>query len=443
MFLAKGKIYAFLLVLLYYSFSGYILDTFSSRPIDSYGSLMADIILICLGFFSLGFEKNKVFTWIFLAFLISSTITFLINRINIFIHLNGMREYLIVFSTLLFINHIFNSKYCLYFHAKIIGFCWIFLLLQIPISLYQFFQYGAGDEVGGGFGSGGSGILTLSIFIVIFFLLVNMGITNKEKNFHLPRIILFVPFLLPTFINETKLTFVLIVLFFLLLLKFRFDNLIKVVGIGLLAFSFFIMFEIIYTKTKNESSVVKREISYEKIFSSDFLARYLTSEETRNGKDVSRLTKINIAYFIIYEHPMSLLFGKGIGLFKGGSIMDASQFSKRFDWLLSGTRPYLFFLLIQGGLIGTFLIMLLLFLPLYPNNINSPPFILKRIRLFLIILLSLILIYNPAFRSGGFVIIFSYVSLFIYNSERFLHLKNPVPKYESSSNTLNLHPQHA
>lgn len=89
MILTKGKIYAFLLILLYYSFSGHILNNFASGPVGSYGTLMADAILLCLGIFSLGLGKNKTFIWVFIAFLISSTITFFLNKINILNHLNG------------------------------------------------------------------------------------------------------------------------------------------------------------------------------------------------------------------------------------------------------------------------------------------------------------------------------------------------------------------
>jgi hypothetical protein len=45
-----------------------------------------------------------------------------------------------------------------------------------------------------------------------------------------------------------------------------------------------------------------------------------------------------------------MLFGIEYGIFKGGNVVEASQAGQSMAWLMSGTRPYLFFLLLQGGL---------------------------------------------------------------------------------------------
>lgn len=441
MFLAKGKIYIFIFILLYYSFSGFVADNFAANSISSYGLVIVDAVLICLGILSLGKQKNKVFSIIFLIFIVSSTITFFINHTSLITHLNGLREYLIIISSILFLNHVFNSKYFLYFHSKFIFFCWLFIILQVPISLIQFMQHGAGDAVGGGFGNGGSGTLSLCTFLIIFFLNCHFSIKSGERNFPLPRLLLFVPFLLPTFINETKLTFVLIGVFFVLLLEFKFTNVFKISVISLIAVSLFFAYEFIYTSTTAKNNYFRRQASYERIFSLDFLDRYLSSEEISRGTDVSRLTKINIAYLLICEDPGSFLFGKGLGLFKGGSVMESSRFSKKFDWLLSGTRPYLFFLLIQGGVIGTLLIIIFILAPIYKSRTSSTFFIINRMRIFLIFLFMVILVYNPAFRTGGFVIFFSYLSLFCYNSTKLSILQSPFPRLKNFK--INPRPHHA
>jgi len=52
----------------------------------------------------------------------------------------------------------------------------VFALAQIPVTIIQFAQYGAGDGVGGTYGTGGgSGYITQLLFIICFFFAVRFA----------------------------------------------------------------------------------------------------------------------------------------------------------------------------------------------------------------------------------------------------------------------------
>jgi hypothetical protein len=119
------------------------------------------------------------------------------------------------------------------------------------------------------------------------------------------------------------------------------------------------------------------------------------------SEDVPRFTKIIAGWHLAAEETRTLLFGVEYGIFKGGKMVEASQFGQSVQWLLSGTRPYLFFLILQGGVL---LIAGLLWLLLHINRyflMNNNKF-----KTFLFLLFLMILFYNDALRNQGFVVIY-------------------------------------
>lgn len=424
----KISIYYFFCTLLTYSFYKFIGQSLipALGNYSSYILLFLDLSLVCLGLCSIKVKQNKFVMIILVIFICSSTITYLINSqvINIFTHLNGLREFFIIFGASLFILNVLNSHYFNYFHQKMITFFIFYLYIQIPITFYQYFKYGAGDAVGGAFGVGGSGTLTLIIYLSVFFLLTHFSYRNGFKHIRLAHYFIVLPLLLPTFINETKITFLLIVLLFLYLANFKIKSIPKILSISIIAFGIILLFNKIYYSTvieeKQSIATTQTGNPIEKIFSEDFLEKYLFNPNTANT-DVSRLTKIQIATVIISENYYHLLFGRGFGIFKGGNELGASSFSKKNDWLLGGTIPYLFFLILQGGVINSILIIILICYPF--KFINKPPFAIQRNKYFLITIFIFILFYNPAFREGTFTILFIYMVMYLFYHIRFIQVK--------------------
>src|SRR5690606_16289547 len=111
------------------------------------------------------------------------------------------------------------------------SFAFIFLISQIPIAFVQFLKFGPSDAVGGSFGDKGSGVLTLSVICLVYFL------HHFTRNFS-QTVLLYIA-LLPLLLNETKISFVLIPL---LVLFIRFKPKLKniVIAAGAAGIFFFI-----------------------------------------------------------------------------------------------------------------------------------------------------------------------------------------------------------
>jgi hypothetical protein len=353
---------------------------------------------------------------IFVTFLFASTITFIINSsdVDLFQHLNGLREYLIVFCSFLFFDYILQSKYANRFNLIFIRFLIFFLIAQIPITLSQFLEFGAGDRVGGSFGlSGGSGVITALIYLSCFLILTHYSIISKKDYFNLKINLLLFLLFIPSFLNETKITFLLMPLFFLCQVKVSGKKAIATVSvIIILLFSLYAFNEIYSLTTDMEAN------PFAMIFSRDFLERYLANESLYVG-DIARITKINYAISMLANDFSSLLFGKGIGLFRGGSILEPTSTTMEYFWLLRGTRPYIFTILLQIGAVGSILVLYVFFNYLiktirYKKSLNQP-FLIKRLFIFLTCVLIILLVYNDALRSLVLCTVVIYIGSYCLN----------------------------
>ena len=96
------------------------------------------------------------------------------------------------------------------------------------------------------------------------------------------------------------------------------------------------------------------------------------------------------------DNPGHLTMGYGVGQFKGGSTLQTSEFANEYDWLLCGTIPYVFHMMIQLGIIGmVWLVFVLL--------INFGVFFHRRridynIQLYILGLILIIMFYNDSLR---------------------------------------------
>lgn len=68
--------------------------------------------------------------------------------------------------------------------------------------------------------------------------------------------------------------------------------------------------------------------------------------------DLPRFYKIFAAPTLLKGTKGGLVFGVGLGQFKGGTNMDKTDFARKNDFMLRGTVPLLYDLMIQMGLLG-------------------------------------------------------------------------------------------
>jgi hypothetical protein len=394
------------IILLYAStFSGFIADlALSGNRTALY--FIFDGLIMFLAILSLSFLRGRL-VWIVLFILACIGVNLSYSNNDLLYSFNGIREILIIVAIVIFYNKIF-SEYDEELTGEYIDifkkFAVVFLIAQLPVSLYQFITYGPSDYVGGTFGNKGSGILTLSVVSLVFFL------SYFTRNLT-QRVLLYVC-LVPLLLNETKISFILIPML-ILFIHFR-PKIKNIIGAVAAAALFLFVFNQYYSNTG-----VVFENNIAGIFSKDFLNDYLFGD-MYSSDDVPRFTKIVLGWQLIAEQTNTFLFGMEYGLFKGGAVVESTQFAQSIQWLLSGTRPYLFFILIQGGI---FLVLGIFWLMFHINNYFTTNN--NRFKIFLFMLFLIILFYNDALRNQGFVVIY-FFTVYFANSSLYIRKFNNI-----------------
>ncbi len=175
---------------------------------------------------------------------------FVLNEVSGWTILSGLRIYTkfipVFFIPLLFLSSSKDFK-------RLLLFLLFLSVLQFPVVLYQrFVEFGAvlsaGDPVGGTLGTHTSGVLSIFLLIVMSFLIAYYFKEELPFSFF---ILLFIVIFLPTTMNETKVTFLLLpitIIFPALFIKAKAKSIIRVFGVGFLLFlSFFALLEIYNT----------------------------------------------------------------------------------------------------------------------------------------------------------------------------------------------------
>lgn len=287
-----------------------------------------------------------------------------------------------------------------------------FLLLQAFCITVQFFMYGAGDLVGGSFGHYYTGQVSIVIYLMSFFL-IRRRIDPAHFFTSLRQNKIYLLLLLPTFLNETKVSFVMLALYLLLLIPAdrqmvkRFAIILPIGGLllwlGLSAYSM----TTAMNKSGNSFKSVEDVMEYfvaEELEHIEGDARW-NIENNRGVADVPRFSKLMYLAILNAQEPGHMVIGFGIGHFKGGTQLAASQFSRTYDWLLMGSIPYLFHIYIQLGIIGVVLLQLYwLWLAFYRPSWGH-----KRdlnLQLLLLAVVLLLYLYNDIFRNLIFCLFF-------------------------------------
>lgn len=357
--------------------------------------VLYDAMIIFLAVTSLAYFRGRmVFIVLFVLACIAVNLSY--SSGDFMYSMNGAREILILLGISIFFQKVFaeeNEDVAIEYIEFVKKFSVFFLAIQIPVAFVQFTQHGASDWVGGTFGNRGSGILTLSIICLIFFLSDHMQ-SNRQ------RILLFFC-LVPLVLNETKVSFIFIpMLIFFIYFKPKLKNIAGgIIGAALFLF----IYSQYYSGMEFEGGAMAGT------FSGDFLDSYLMGD-VNSSEDIPRITKIVVAWKLCAEETRTLLFGMEYGIFKGGSVVETTQFAQSIQFLISGTRPYIFFLLLQGGLLLTVGLFWLLF---HINNYFTSNN--NRFKLFLMLVFLIILVYNDALRNQGFVVIY-FFCMFYANS---------------------------
>lgn len=390
----------FILLLYVAGYGLFILDFFTKNRTAFYGVL--DVLVLGLGITSLSSLRGRL-GFIVLFIISCFVINLSYSEASLFSSFNGFREILIILCMVTFYKKVFaegNEEMTEDYINIVKNFGYVFLIMQIPAAGYQFIMHGPSDKVGGTLGNWGSGVLTLTVVCFIYFL--HFFSRNITVN-----ILLYIT-LIPLFLNETKISFILIPMMILFIwVKLQAKNIILGIGGAVVAFLLFNNFF--------SASYIDFDNNAAGIFSKDFLSDYLMAD-IYTYDDIPRFTKIILAWNFLTEQTNTFLFGMEYGLFKGTGSGEFSSFIQTYYWLLIGTRPYLFFLLMQGG------IMLVIgFLWLY-FHVNKVFINMNKFKTYLFLILLLILCYNDVLRTHSFVALYFFFVFYanspLYNKDQ-------------------------
>lgn len=372
-----------------------------------------DALLLLLIMLLVRDRKAMFFAGGFLLLAVVST--FFVQKLSVVNLINGCRDFLPLLSLPLFAE--MQRRYGNDFVKRFDKQLFYFLVLQAPCIVWQFLNYGANDAGGGSLGWGYSGIISTSIYIISFYLIQKRWTyTNYFKDLLDNKLLVFLLF--PTFLNETKVSFVFCLCYFLLLIKIDAKFILKmVVATPLALVVLFLVYNIYLSATGNKDDITSVDYYTDTYLAVDdpdqlmMIGEMLQDGEFEDDSwvvDLPRFTKIMFYPALMESSDNSQFIGAGVSHFKGGTSLAQTNFAEDYQWALTGTVPYLYFLLVQLGYIGAVGFVVYILCYGFKFGQKSPNRMLN-IQVLLFVAVSIVLCYNDAFRVGVFNLIFCYI----------------------------------
>lgn len=402
----------YILILLYFVVFRFFI---SALPFSKFNNLLyfgMDLLMMSVSIgIILNSKKQTIFQKFFIGFLLISLVSYFFNIDNISAttYLNGLREPLFFISNIIVVAYIFQYKNHILFLHKFYKIIKLYLIIQVPISILQFSIYGAGDSVGGTLGlinaSDGSGMTTIIIYILTFFAILHKSQVRKSTYFNIFK---YSFFLIPSFINETKITFILLFLFYFYLFLDT-KKLLKTISITLILILIFFTFIKVYTSTRKDPM---------KYFSQDAIYSYFFYGKNGN---INRVGKIIELWKDTEGLTIERSLGYGYGIFKGQNLLGISKRNKLLSEKWDGSKNLIFIVLLQGGVLSL-LYLFLIFYHLFKQEKYFFNKLYKKYFSILVIIFFITLVYNTAFFFRGFIL-FVIPIIFVASNNKLLVAK--------------------
>lgn len=372
-----------------------------------------DALLLILTFTLVRDRIAKFFAIGFLILAVLSTI--FVQKLSLINFINGCRDFLPLLSLPMFKTLI--DKYGDDFVERFDRQLYYFLILQAPCIVWQFLNYGANDAGGGSLGWGYSGIISTSIYIISFYLIQKRW-TYTNYFAELMRNKQYILLLFPSFLNETKVSFVFLLCYFLLLVKIDAKVVIKMTFVApLVLVVMMVVYNIYLSATGNKDDITSLDYYTDTYLAVDDPEQLMIIGEMLQGGefedddwvvDLPRFTKIMFYPALMESSDNSQLIGAGVSHFKGGTSLAQTNFAEDYQWALTGTVPYSYFVLVQLGYIG--IIGFIAYILFYGFKIGQKVSNrMLNIQVMLFVVISIVLCYNDAFRVGVFNMIYCYL----------------------------------
>lgn len=317
---------------------------------------LAEITVTILGLWTLRARQDIVAVSILVVLSFLDTVIF--NHLSVLFWLNGLRLYVGFIFMIPIIRYFWtDDTRRKYFVAKMDRLIYLYLVIQFPCMVIQCVRYGAYDNVSGSIGWMFSGTASTIIYLSSFYLMVRRW--NKDISYaaNLRNNWILIFLLIPTYLNETKISFVYLAMYFFFLVpmdrKFI-KRMVYVVPSMLIVLggAGFLYSKMVDTDHQDDNMDLTKYLMGNDILLD--LVEYAFDNDVVevNEGDYARGLKFYVLPMIYERHEHSWLTGFGIGQYKGGNGMDKSEFAKRYFWILQGTIMQFHMVLIEMGVPG-------------------------------------------------------------------------------------------
>ena len=362
MLLSKQKIVMTVLLVLFWVWAtvGFIGEEIAPflLKVESPLFFVIDVVILLMGFLVLRNKWDKIFVALFVT--LSFWITCSHNSYGVGFYMNGLREFVYLLSLVPILRFLYESDYEDEFVKKFDKALFVFLIVQAICITFQFVKYGANDHGGGSMGNGFSGIVSILIYAVSFYLMKKRMDPNEYVGSLLKNKWLVI-LLYPTFLNETKVSFVFFIMYFILLMPVDRRMFVRLIISSPIVIAVVVLLFNLYTMvTGNKDDVTSVDYYMnEYLFAGEdndivewmeYLYDHGEDLAIDGSNDLPRFTKIALIPELNAEYPGHSITGYGVGQFKGGTMTERSKFYTDNEWLLRGSIPYIYQMYIQIGL---------------------------------------------------------------------------------------------
>lgn len=399
---------------------------------NAYVYLLGDFVIILVGLWTL---RARIDIVLLVSLIVISLASMAVNHLPVIQYLNGMRFYVGGVFILSILRYLLATRTRLeYFIPLFEKSMYIFLLIQFPIMVQQCIRWGAFDNVGGSLGWKMSGVISTLLYVISFYFMVRRWNFDKSYVANLKHNWILLVLLVPSLLNETKISFIYILLYFLFLVPFDrkfIKRMLLIVPLSLLILAGLIL---IYNKIQGDpfdSSNTDNISLSEYVFGQDDIREAVldgTVEQIipyieEEVGDLARGVKFAAIPIVIQASPHALWFGFGPSQFKGGNIMEESNFTKEYKWMIMGTFISLIMYQIDLGLFGV--IWMIFYLFVLFRAFRRVRMREKRLMIFMALIFGMDLIYMSAHGILVFMMVFTYIIMMSSRWRLFKYVPRP------------------
>ena len=230
------------------------------EPLRNVLFLLCDVATLVLGLLTM---RKRGDLAVFISFFVLAILsTVIVNGESWLTMLNGSRDFFGLILAIPIMRWFFLHERSAEFKRSMIKQLKIWMWLQAFCVTEQFIRYGANDHGGGTMGFGASGMTSMMIYLVSFFLVTRNWDSDSYFN-SLRKNWVYVFLLFPSFLNETKVSFILLALYFILLIKYDRKLIVRLAIILPVSVAAFIGLGNIYPAAKADTFSASRNTSIE------------------------------------------------------------------------------------------------------------------------------------------------------------------------------------